>query len=176
MIWAQETLNNLDMTPLENHCLKVWWWLRWVRLLVLSSKRYTLLCTNIWTYERGATIAHDWIKTRSCELLQKCCSTDPVKSKGLQERFITVYKTWMHWYTSETKKQSKQWAGKVKGRNYFHDPQKGPFKSLKLIRSCLSSCDCTTMGELFHILYSPDSSSNYYLYLVVVFPLVIRNF
>jgi len=44
--------------------------------------------------EMGAAFAHSGQQTQPNEFLR---------------RFVTVDETWVHWYTPETKEQSKQW-------------------------------------------------------------------
>ena len=42
--------------------------------------------------------------TEQCLTLFKC------NPKEVLRRFVTVDETWIHWYTPETKEQSKQWT------------------------------------------------------------------
>jgi len=59
----------------------------------------------------GAANAHSGQQTRNRETTSEQCLTLFKRNpKEFLLRFVTVDETWIHWYTPETKEQSKQWT------------------------------------------------------------------
>ena len=60
----------------------------------------------------GAAFVHSRSQKRARVVAsEQCLGMFQRNSKGFLRRYVTVDETWIHYYTSETKNQSKIWTG-----------------------------------------------------------------
>ena len=82
-------------------------------VVLLKSVKYTLLI-SVWKiiFKSIGTFKWNWHKTTSAPDWKCASKVSPVFSannKTFLRRFVTTDQTWVHYYTTVTKQQSKQW-------------------------------------------------------------------
>ena len=58
----------------------------------------------------GAVIAHNRLKTHSCDYFEAKFSVFNGNPKEFLRWFVTMDETWIHYYTPESREGSKQWV------------------------------------------------------------------